>query len=163
MKKLAVVYFSKNGSTQKMAEQIALGAQSISDIEAKTFSIENADMEYIKTADGIIVGTPTYEGILSGKLKLWLEEKLCSIPLKNKIGGSFATAHYIHGGADIAMISIFSHMLSKGMMIYSSGESFGNPVIHYGPVGIDSELVSYSGLFKIYGKRFAENLAVWNH
>ena len=43
-----------------------------------------------------------------------------------------------------------------GMMVYSSGQAKGMPVIHLGPVAIGPELDSFAELFRIYGKRMAE-------
>ena len=76
-----------------------------------------------------------------------------------KLGGAFATANYVHGGADIAMQCVLLHLMMTGMMVYSSGGSKGAPVIHLGPVAIGGELEKYEELFEIYGKRFAEQTA----
>ena len=43
-----------------------------------------------------------------------------------------------------------------GMMVYSSGAAKGMPVIHLGPVAIAPELDQFAELFRLYGKRMAE-------
>ena len=48
-----------------------------------------------------------------------------------------------------------------GMLVYSGGGSFGKPIIHLGPVGINDNVEKHNGLenyreyFTVYGERFA--------
>ncbi len=86
-------------------------------------------------------------GTLSGTAKVWLEGA-GKYNLAGKLGGAFATANYIHGGADIAMQCVLLHLMMTGMMVYSSGGSKGTPVIHLGPVTIGGELEKYEELLK---------------
>lgn len=156
--KITVVYHSESGNTAKMAESIVKGIQSVEDMEAKAFNMNDLDEEYIRSSQGVIFGTPTYMGTLSGKAKAWLEGA-GKYGLAGKLGGAFATANYVHGGADVAIQCVLLHMMVAGMMTYSSGGSKGAPVIHLGPVAIGGELEKYEELFEIYGKRFAEQAA----
>lgn len=91
-------------------------------------------------------------------MKVWLEGA-GKYNLTGKLGGAFATANYVHGGADIAMQCVLLHLMMTGMMVYSGGGSKGTPVIHLGPVAIGGELEKYEELSEIYGKRFAEQTA----
>ena len=156
--KITVVYHSESGNTAKMAECIVKGIQSVEGMEAKAFHINDLDENYIRESQGVIFGTPTYMGTLSGTAKVWLESA-GKYNLAGKLGGAFATANYVHGGADIAMQCVLLHLMMTGMMVYSGGGSKGNPVIHLGPVAIGGELEKYEELFEIYGKRFAEQTA----
>lgn len=156
--KLAIIYYSGTGNTQKMANEIVKGIKEIPGMEAETFSIDNVDALYIKECEGVIVGTPTYYGSLSGAIKLWLENVPNLYDLSGKLTGAFSTAAYIHGGGDIAVQSILSHLLITGALTYSGGCAYGSPTIHLGPVALDSDLESYFSLFRIYGKRFATQL-----
>ena len=155
MKKLAVLYYSQSGNTEHMAKKICEGAQAAG-CEAKAFSIDEVDADYVKACDGIIVGTPTYHGTYCAKIKLFFEEKFGELEPAGKIGGAFATAAYIHGGADTATLGILNHMLFYGMKAYSGGCAFGNPVIHYGPVAISGKIEEFDDLFVEYGKRMAQ-------
>ncbi len=155
MKKIAVLYYSKSGNTEKMAGKICEGAIEAG-AEAKAFSIEDVDAEYVKDCDGILLGTPTYHGTYCAKIKLFLEEKFGALKPAGKVGGAFATAAYIHGGADTAVLGILNHMLFYGMKTYSGGGACGNPVIHYGPVGISGNIEDFEELFREFGRRFAK-------
>lgn len=157
--KACIIYHSQTGHTKEMADSIAEGMNEVSNIEAKTFDIDNIDDEWIKESKCIILGTPIYLANMSGKVKTWLDTNSRLYGLSGKIGGTFATADYVHGGAEIAMQNILSHMLVLGMMTYSGGGSYGKPVIHLGPVALSENLNKYKENFKIYGNRMAMKTA----
>lgn len=157
--KLAILYDTKSGNTAKMAEYILEGIQSVPGAEARAYSIENIDEAYVRDCCALIVGTPTYNGTLTGRIKIWLESGLGKLNTAGKLGGAYATAAYIHGGGDIAIQCVLTHMMVAGMMTYSGGGAQGAPVIHLGPVAIAPKLEEFAELFRIYGKRMAEQAA----
>ncbi|MDD3253140.1 MAG: NAD(P)H-dependent oxidoreductase [Lachnospiraceae bacterium] len=153
--KLSVIYHSESGNTQKMAEAVVEGMNKVEGAEAKCFSIDEADEDWIKESSCIVVGTPVYYAEMSGKVKLFLE-KCGKYGLAGKLGGAFATANFVHGGGEIAIQAIQTHMLVYGMMVYSGGGSFGQPVIHLGPVGVRGQFEELAENFRIYGERMAK-------
>ncbi|MDD4843750.1 MAG: NAD(P)H-dependent oxidoreductase [Anaerotignum sp.] len=154
--KISIIYDTKTGNTAKMADYIIQGAQSVDGVEAKAFGIDAIDEAYVKNSNALIVGSPTYKGCLSGRMKMWLESGPSSLNVAGKLAGAYATAAFIHGGGDLAIQCILTHLMVDGMMAYSSGQSKGMPVIHLGPVAISPNIDEYAELFKIYGKRMAE-------
>ena len=158
--KLAIVYDSKSGNTAKMSEYIIEGMQSVEGVTAKAFHIDQVDGEYVRSSTALIVGTPTYNGYLTADLKKWLEQAPPKLNLAGKIAGAYATGAYIHGGGDLAIQCVLTHLLIEGMLVYSGGQSKGVPVIHLGPVAIAPNLDEYAELFRIYGKRMAEQAAL---
>ncbi len=79
--------------------------------------------------------------------------------LAGKLGGAFATADYIHGGADIAIQAILAHFMVLGMLAFSGGGSYGKPVIHFGPVAIKAQLDDFRETFTLYGQRLGRKTA----
>lgn len=156
--KLSVIYDSKTGNTAKMAECIVKGAQKTEGVEAKAFSISNIDQDFVKESKAVIFGSPTYNGSLSAAMKAWLETEPVKLNVAGKLGGAYATAAFVHGGADLAIQCILTHLMVDGMMVYSSGQAKGMPVIHLGPVAISDSLGAYTELFCLYGKRMAEQM-----
>lgn len=154
--KIAIVYDSKTGNTAKMAEYIIEGISSVDGMEAKAFNIDSIDLDYVKESSALIVGTPTYNGYLSARMKKWLETEPIKLNVAGKLGGAYATAAFIHGGADLAIQCVLTHLMVDGMMVYSGGQSKGMPVIHLGPVAIAPDLDNFADLFRIYGKRMAQ-------
>lgn len=160
--KLSIVYDSKTGSTAKMAEYIAEGVRTVPGAEARVFPITAVDEDYVKASSALIVGTPTYNGSLTARMKAWLEEAPAKLDVAGKLGGAFATAAFIHGGGDLAIQCVLTHLMVDGMMVYSGGHVHGMPVIHLGPVAISPELDSFAPLFRTYGQRMAQQAAKLN-
>ena len=52
--KLAVIYHSETENTKQAAEWIADGMNEVSGVEARAFSIEKVDEDFVKEAKGIV-------------------------------------------------------------------------------------------------------------
>jgi Multimeric flavodoxin WrbA len=154
--KMAVLYYSKTGNTQKMAEVIVKGMETVAGVEAKSFALDNIDEGFVKECGCVVLGSPIYVATICGPVKTWLESSARPLNLAGKIGGAFATADYVHGGGDIGIQSILSHMLVYGMLAYSGGAAHGKPVIHLGPVALTKDIEQYFEAFTTYGQRMAQ-------
>ncbi len=154
--KITVLYHSVTGNTKHMAQIIANGVNSVEGLDAKTFLLDEIDDAFFAESKCIILGTPTYVATMSAGVKNWIDTSIRKYKFAGKIGGAFATADYIHGGGDIAVQGILSHMLTLGMLTYSGGGSFGVPVIHLGPVAIKGKLDESEDTFFVYGQRMAK-------
>lgn len=159
--KLSVIYHSVSGNTAHMANVIAEGMRAVEGVEVGVFSIDNVDMDFVKESSCVVMGCPTYAASPSSDFYAWLGKNATKLSLCGKLGGAFATAQYTHGGGDLAIQNIQTHMLVFSMLVYSSGMFLGKPTIHNGPVAIaaagDTEaLKPFEDTFRIYGKRMAE-------
>lgn len=157
--KATVLYFSRSGKTERMAGVVAKGMAMVEDVEARTFSIADIDAAFVKESDCVILGTPVYFATFAGPVKTWFEESARALGLPGKLGGAFATADYVHGGGEVAIQGILSHMMVMGMPVYSGGGAFGKPVIHLGPVALGEGIERYDETFTLFGKRMAEQAA----
>jgi len=155
MSKFAILYDSRTGTTKQAAEWIAEGMQSVDDTEVRCFSVKEAELEYVRGADGVILGAPTYFASITGTMKLWLEGHAAGLNLAGKLGGAFATEQYVHGGGEAVIQELLAFELCGGMAVYSGGAAHGKPAIHFGPVGLSGDIESFHDLFVEYGKRFA--------
>ena len=153
--KLTVLYHSVSGNTKKMADTIVEGMQIVENAEPRAFSIEEIDEKWIRESKCVIVGTPIYFASVSAAVKSFLERPCFKYELAGKIGGAFATANYIHGGGELGIRLILDHLLCHGMLTYSGGVAYGNPVIHLGPVALTGHLEESIDTFKLYGQRMA--------
>ena len=153
--KAAVLYYSRTGHTKAMAEAIARGMELEEGMEAKTFSIEDIDGDWLRESSCIILGCPIYMASVPTEIKDWLDHSPLKKDMVGKLGGAFATADYIHGGGELGIQTILDHMLVMGMVVYSGGGSFGKPVIHLGPVSVNGISEDQSDTFEIYGRRMA--------
>lgn len=154
--KISVIYHSVTGNTKRMAEVMAAAMRTVAGVEARTFGIDEVDKDFVAESACVVVGAPTYLATMSAAMKVWLDQGSAKIKLAGKLGGAFATANYIHGGSEIAVQSILSHLLVKGMVVYSGGGALGKPVIHLGPIAIGGKLEESDEYFQIYGERMAK-------
>lgn len=156
--KMAVIYHSVTGNTKKMGELIAAGMNSIEGAEAKAFSIDNVDIDFVKEAKCVVFGSPIYAAHITGQMMNYLLEEAGKLGLAGKLAGAYTTAQYVHGGAELGIREMLDHCMVLGALIYSGGGACGNPVIHLGPVGIDNtmDINQFAENFEIYGRRMAE-------
>ena len=157
--KLSVIYDSKTGNTKQAAGWIAEGMCSAG-AEARAFSIGEVDEAFVRESKGVVIGCPSYAAMMTPDMRTWLMGA-GKLGVAGKLGGAFATEQYSHGGAEGVVRSILGAELVFGMLCYSGGSSFGKPVIHLGPVGVNANvephnrMENYEEYFRIFGQRFA--------
>ncbi len=160
--KLSVIYDSRTGNTEKAAEWIAEGMNSVPGAEARIFAIQSADEAFIRESRGVVIGSPSYCALMTPDLHAWMLGTAMKLEMAGKLGGAFATEQYTHGGGDLVVQSILVNELVIGMLCYSSGGEYGEPYIHVGPVAVNNNMEAhnsmdyYKELFVIYGSRFAQ-------
>ncbi len=159
--KLAIIYDSKTGNTKMAAEWIAEGMNETEGVEAKAFSIEAVDEDFVKEAKGVVVGSPSYAALMTPDMHGFLMNSAKKLGFAGKIGGAFATEQYTHGGGTLVIQSILTLEMVNGMLCYSGGGAYGHPYIHLGPVAVNNNkekhngMENYKDMFILYGKRFA--------
>ena len=102
----------------------------------------------------VIFGTPTYYAGEAWPVKKWVDESR-PYQLAGTLGGAFATADYLQGGAGQAVEFLIRSMLVKGMLVYSGGSALGQPYIHLGPVALHGREEESEPLFETFGRRMA--------
>lgn len=152
---ISILYHSESGNTEEIAEVIKSGCNKVDDIKAKVMSIKEVDIEFVNSSQAIILGGPTYTGDISWQLKSFLDKNK-KINYKDKLGAVFATEKYLGGGADSALITLLSHLLVKGMVVYSAGASEGEPYTHFGAVCIQAGNKDQRARAKIFGERISK-------
>ncbi len=90
MKKVLVLYYSRTGNTEKMANAVAEGAKTSGNVEVELNY--HIDAESLSSYDAILVGAPTYNHDLPVDFKNLLEEAAVQgINLKGKMGAAFGS------------------------------------------------------------------------
>ena len=151
--KSSIIYHSVTGKTKRMAEIIAQ-AMTNQGVESKAFSIDEIDEAWVNDSKCVIFGSPTYCADMSATSKMFLET-FGKYGVSGKLSGAFATADFVHGGSELAVQSILTHLMFFGMLVYSGGAMHGAPPIHLGPTGISGQLDNLEGNFVVYGERMA--------
>ena len=154
MTRVLVVYDSRTGNTERMALAVADGARLVKGTEAVVLSVDRAKMRDLTEADAIIMGSPTYYGNMSGKMKSFID-RTNSIhgKLVGKVGGAFTSSGDTACGAETAMLSMLEAMLIHGMIVQGRNDNK-----HYGPTAVEAPNKKEIESCKELGKRVS-NLA----
>jgi len=129
---ILIIYDSKTGNTEKMALLVAEGVKEATGVDALVKKVDETTNEDLLKADGIIVGSPTYYGQMSSKVKAMFDESVkIHGKLEGKVGAAFTSSGGIASGAETTIISILEAMLIHGMVI--QGRSHAE---HYGAAAV---------------------------
>lgn len=162
--KVLITYFSKSGSTKKMAESISEGAKSVEGVEVKLLSIEEVTTQELTEASAIILGSPVYNSNPAPQVLEFINSwPFEGRPLKDKIGAAFATGGGISIGEEEVMMNILRAMLIHGMIVMGGEEveaAFGASAIT-GEGPFETGEVDAIFLRKAFGlgKRVAEKVS----
>jgi NAD(P)H dehydrogenase (quinone) len=133
MSKILIAYYSRTGNTQKMAEEIAAGAQEAGG-EVDLLSIDNVTVDSLLSYDAVVLGSPDYYGGMASNIKKLLDDSVkLHGQLAGRIGGAFSSAANIGGGNETTILGMLQALLVHGMVV--PGVAIGD---HYGPVSINA-------------------------
>jgi NAD(P)H dehydrogenase (quinone) len=132
MVQVLVAYFSVTGHTEAMAEAVAEGVRSVSDVVCGYKPVAEVDNDDLLAADGIIIGSPTYFGQMAAEVKKVFDvsERIYD-GLAGKVGGAFTTSGGAGCGHELTNMSIITAMLVNGMIV--QGTTKGP---HFGPFAV---------------------------
>jgi len=131
MAKVIVIYYSRSGNTEKMAQAIGEGIRK-EGVESVVKNVLDTNVDELQKYNGIVIGSPTYYGTMSAEIKKILDDSVkFHSKLDGKVGAAFSSSANIAGGNETTILDILNAMLIHGMII--QGDPRGS---HYGPVAI---------------------------
>ncbi len=133
-----VLYYSRYGATEKMAQLIGRGVEEVAGIEARlrTVAPVSADTEAtaaavpetgaiycneedLRNCAGLVLGSPTRFGNMAAALKYFIDSTgslWASGSLINKPVGTFTSTSSMHGGQESTLLTMAIPMLHHGMV-----------------------------------------------
>jgi len=139
MVNILVLYYSRDGATKAMAQQIARGIESINDAEALLRTVPNISsvceqtedeiptsgslyvtLDNLKNCDGLALGSPTHFGNMAAPLKYFIDnttEAWFSGSLSDKPAAVFTSTGSMHGGQESTLLSMMLPLLHHGMIL----------------------------------------------
>jgi NAD(P)H dehydrogenase (quinone) len=130
MKNILVIYYTRTGNTETMAKEVERGAQEGGAATTRLKTATDVEMEDMRWADGIIIGSPTYFGLPTQEVKALIDRSIeIRGELENKVGAAFSSSAHRAGGRETTMLSILQAMLVHGMVVCGDPLSSGG---HYG-------------------------------
>ncbi len=152
MAKVMVIYDSRTGNTEKMADAVADGARQVEGATIVVMNVDKAKPEDLLAADAIILGSPTYYGNMSGKMKELIDKSNAFHgKLTGKVGGAFTSAGGTACGAETTLMAMLQAMLVHGMIV--QGRSDDQP---YGATAVEAPDEQAIGYCKELGGRVAK-------
>jgi NAD(P)H dehydrogenase (quinone) len=153
MTKVLIVYHSRSGNVAKMAQALAEGAkEGGADVVVK--EVDEATLEDLTVADGIVLGAPTYFGTLSAEMKGFIDGSVrIRGKLEDKVGAAFTSSGSPTGGNETTLLSIIQGMLIHGMVIVGDPIETGG---HYGAVAVGAPNASALIACRKLGERVAK-------
>ena len=150
MTTLAIVYHSAHGHTEHIARHVHAGAQSVEGVTPELVQVDAATArpDDLVGFDGLILGSPTYLGGVSGPFKSFMDATgrlWRSQGLKGKLAAGFTVSSLPSGDKQSTLMSMFVFAMQHGMLWV------GNPILPEQHRGVPydeaaNRLGSWSGL-----------------
>jgi NAD(P)H dehydrogenase (quinone) len=136
---ILVLYYSRYGATEKMAQHVARGIEEVPGMQARLRTVPAvsavceatedsipeqgapyASVDDLRECDGLALGSPTRFGNMAAALKyfidgtgsLWLGAELAGKP-----AAVFTSTSSLHGGQETTLISMMLPLLHHGMLL----------------------------------------------
>jgi NAD(P)H dehydrogenase (quinone) len=139
MAEILVLYYSRTGSTAELARHICRGIESTAGAQARLRTVPPvsaaseaapvpipasgppyATLEDLRSADGLVLGSPTRFGNMAAPLKYFLDSTASlwlSGALAGKPAGVFTSTQTMHGGQETTLLSMMLPLLHHGMVL----------------------------------------------
>lgn len=151
MAKGIVIYHSRSGNTQIMAETIAK-AMNEAGLETACKAVADVRPDDMLAANAVVIGSPTYYGQMAACIKQLIDDSVSKHgKLDRKVGGAFASSVNVGGGNETTIRGILDALLIHGFII--EGDPQGD---HYGPVSLGKPDERALKQCKRKGQRIAE-------
>jgi NAD(P)H dehydrogenase (quinone) len=148
MPRVLVVYYSRSGNTEAMAEIIA-GSLRNEGVDTECKKVQDAGIDELLDVDGVVIGSPTYYGTMAAEIKKFLDESIKHHgKLDGKVGAAFSSAHVT--GHETTVISMLEALLIHGMIIQGDPQGY-----HYGATSILKPDEKEANACRRFGKRIA--------
>ena len=123
-----IVYDSRSGNTENAAFLVAEGVKKVKNVDCVVKRVDDVSLDDLLSADGIVIGSPTYYGGMSSKIKALIDKSVeIHGKLEGKVGAAFTTSGGTATGAETTLLSIVQALLIHGMIIKGNPEDK-----HYG-------------------------------
>jgi len=114
-----VLYDSRGGLTEELAQSVAGGVRSIAGAQLSLRRLDDASPDELNQVDAVILGSPNWSGI-TGKLKAWFDQSgdlWETGELAGKVGAAFAAGWSPSGGLEATLLQLIHLLLAHGMVV----------------------------------------------
>ena len=151
MPKALVIYSSRSGHTKRMAEAVAQGIEGTK-VSVTLAPVDEANVDDLKDAQAIVLGSPCYYGCMSAEMKQFLDDSVkLHGKLSGKVGGAFASSGMLGGGNETTVRGLIDALMIHGMVVQGNAR-----IGHYGPVAVGDPDENAINECTTYGKALGE-------
>ena len=114
-----LLFDSRGGLTQQLAEAIADGIRAVPGSDLRYRRLEEARVEELKACDALILGSPNWSG-MTGKLKEWMDysgDLWESGELAGKVGAAFTAGWSRSAGTEATLLQLLHLLFAHGMLV----------------------------------------------
>jgi len=128
---ILVTYYSRGGSTKKLAEAIVEGAASVENTKVILKPVTEVGENDLLSCDGIIVGSPVYYANMAHEVKEFFDNWTLKFGIypENKMafkaGAAFASGFWASGGKEMVINSINAAFLNSAMIVVAGEKGAG--------------------------------------
>ncbi len=139
MGEILVLYYSRHGATEQMAQHIARGVEEVDGMQARlrtvpavstvceaaedsipTQGAPYANIDDLRACSGLALGSPTRFGNMAAPLKYFIDSTSSAWlagDLAGKPAALFTSTSSLHGGQETTLLSMMLPLLHHGMLI----------------------------------------------
>lgn len=147
---ILVVYYSRGGSTARLAREVCRGIESVAGARSKLRSVPPvsadserpvkavpdqgapwATLEDLRACDGLVLGSPTRFGNMAAPVKYFLDQTSAlwaEGALVDKPAGVFTSTQTMHGGQEATLLSMMVPLMHHGMVM--AGIPYTEPALN---------------------------------
>jgi NAD(P)H dehydrogenase (quinone) len=114
-----LLFDSRGGLTEHLAEAIAEGVRSVADMELRYRRLDDAQIDELRQCDALILGSPNWSGV-TGKLKNWFDytgDLWETGELAGKVGAAFTAGWSRSAGTEATLFQLLHLLLAHGMVV----------------------------------------------
>jgi NAD(P)H dehydrogenase (quinone) len=114
-----LLFDSRGGLTERLAETIAEGVRSVPGVTLNYRRLDDAATDELKQCDALILGSPNWSGI-TGKLKDWIDHSgdlWETGDLAGKVGAAFTSGWSRSGGTEATLLQLLHLLFAHGMLV----------------------------------------------
>lgn len=118
MVRVLILFDSRGGLTEQLAEAIAEGVGQVSGAEVVCRRIHETGPDVLHEMDALVLGSPNWSG-MTGKLKDWFDysgDLWQTGDLIGKVGAAFTAGYSRSGGIEATLLQLMHLILSHGMV-----------------------------------------------
>jgi NAD(P)H dehydrogenase (quinone) len=114
-----LLFDSRGGLTEQLAEAVAEGVRSVEGVDLSYRRVDSAGFDELKGCDALILGSPNWSGV-TGKLKDWLDHSgdlWETGELTGKVGAAFTAGWSRSGGTEATLLQLLHLLFAHGMLV----------------------------------------------